>query len=49
MNDLSNITGGSPTTMTSVEIADRCGKRHDNVIADVKTMFDALELDLLTF
>lgn len=49
MNNLSNITGDAPTTMTSIEIAERCGKRHDNVMADIKTMFDALDLNLLTF
>lgn len=49
MNDLTNITGDGPATMTSIEIAERCGKRHDNVMADIKTMFDALELNLLTF
>lgn len=43
MNKLANIN--SVQTMTSREIADLTGKRHDNVIRDVKVMFDELGVD----
>ncbi len=47
MTDLINIT--KPATMTTREIAELVGKRHDNVMRDTKAMFDALELPALNF
>ncbi len=49
MNELMNITGQGPATMTSLEISALVEKRHDNVMRDTKTMLDALELDVLSF
>ncbi|WP_083793230.1 Rha family transcriptional regulator [Pseudovibrio sp. JE062] len=36
-------------TMTSKEIADLCGKRHDNVLVDIKKMLKDLNGGLLKF
>lgn len=49
MNEISNITSPNGATMTTLDIAELCEKRHDNVMADVRTMLDALELSALTF
>lgn len=49
MNDLTNITGEGPTTMSTVEIAELCEKRHDHVMRDTKVMLEALEIDLPKF
>ncbi len=49
MNDLSNITPPTGATMSTRDIAELCEKRHDNVMADVRTMLEALELSALTF
>lgn len=49
MNEITNITGGAALTMTSIEIATLCEKRHDNVVRDIKIMCEALNLDLLKF
>lgn len=49
MNDLTITTGEGPATMSSREIADLCEKRHDNVVRDIETMLDALELGHLKF
>jgi phage regulator Rha-like protein/phage antirepressor YoqD-like protein len=38
MNGLTNITGGGPLTMSSREIAELTGKRHDHVMRDIRTM-----------
>jgi phage regulator Rha-like protein len=35
--------------MSTVEIAELTGKRHDNVMADARTMLSDLKLDVLTF
>lgn len=45
MNELMNITGQGPSTMTSLEISSLVEKRHDHVMRDINTMFEALELD----
>jgi len=34
-------------TSTSLDIAERTGKRHDNVVRDIKKMFKGLEIDAL--
>jgi Rha family phage regulatory protein len=46
-----NISYFSATihTMSSHDIAELMGKRHDNVIADIKKMLDELEDGLLQF
>ena len=49
MNELTNITQHSQPTMSSREIAELCDKRHDNVMADIRTMCEQLNLDVLTF
>lgn len=36
-------------TMSSLEIAELTGKRHDNVMADIRTMLDGLEMPALSF
>jgi len=47
MKDLTTMT--SATTMTSLEIAELTGKRHDNIVRDISSMFEALEIDALKF
>lgn len=49
MNELTHITTSGHATMSSVELAELCEKRHDNVMRDIKTMFDALEIPALSF
>lgn len=38
MNDLTTTTAGTPVNMTSIELAELTGKRHDNVMADIRKM-----------
>ncbi|EKO3626928.1 phage regulatory protein/antirepressor Ant [Vibrio metschnikovii] len=42
-------TAGQPIAMSSIEIAELTGKRHDNVKVDITKMFDELNLDALSF
>ena len=48
MFDLVSV-GNAPLTMTSREVAELTGKRHDNVMVDIRKMLSELDLDLLTF
>ncbi len=49
MNNLTITTGEGPTTMSSLEISELVEKRHDNVMADIRTMLNALDLPALNF
>ena len=45
-----NLTSLQNTpTMSSREIAELCEKEHRNVLADIRTMCEQLNLDVLTF
>ena len=45
-----NLTSLQNTpTMSSREIATLCDKEHRNVLADIRTMCEQLNLDVLTF
>ncbi|QXV72951.1 antirepressor KilAC domain-containing protein [Edwardsiella phage PVN06] len=41
MNQL--ITKSAETTMSSVEIAELTGKRHDSVLRDIRSMLDEIQ------
>lgn len=43
------FNGGDAVTMSSREIAELTGKRHDNVLADIRGMLAELKIDVLTF
>lgn len=47
MNELVNITQGHALTMSSLEIAGLTGKRHDNVLRDVRKISNELGLSLI--
>lgn len=42
-------TSKVPTTMSSREIAELTGKRHDNVTRDIRNMLEELGEDVLSF
>lgn len=47
--DLSPINVNQPLTMSSLEIAAMCNKEHRNVMADIKTMLEQLEIQPAEF
>lgn len=50
MSAISNVTPAAvPLTMSSREISELTGKRHDNVVADIRKMLAELGLDPLKF
>ncbi|MDK4720156.1 phage regulatory protein/antirepressor Ant [Rhizobium sp. CNPSo 3968] len=49
MNDMINITGGMPVTMSSREIAELTGKRHPDVKRDIERMLSDLSEDVSKF
>lgn len=49
MNELINNMGGRPLTMSSREIAELTGKRHDNVKRDIEKLLADLGEDVLNF
>ncbi len=46
---IAKFQGGDAVTMSSREIAELTGKRHDNVMADIRSMLSELKIDVLTF
>lgn len=46
---IAKFQGGDAVTMSSREIAELTGKRHDNVLADIRAMLSELKIDVLTF
>ena len=48
-NQLSTFASSPTLSMSTREIAELTGKRHDNVLADFRDMCEALELGLLSF
>lgn len=44
MNEMTNITGNGPVTMSTRDIAELVEKRHADVMRDCRTMFDALQI-----
>ena len=46
---IAKFQGGYAVTMSSREIAELTGKRHDNVMADIRSMLSELKIDVLTF
>jgi hypothetical protein len=49
MNQVATVKASGTNNLTSVEIAELTGKRHDNVVTDIKKMLDQLGADLLSF
>lgn len=46
---ISVVANSSVQTMSSKEIADMTGKRHDHVLADIRNMFEQLQIDSTEF
>ena len=51
MNDLMTVSADreDKITMNSLEIAELTGKRHDNVMTDIRSMFEELEINAPDF
>lgn len=46
---LSIFNANAPLTMSSLEISKLTGKRHDNVVADIRKMLEELEIEATEF
>ena len=47
--DMNTLTSNQPLTMSSLDIAEMCEKQHRNVMADIKTMLEQLEISSAEF
>ena len=47
--DMNTLTSNQPLTMSSLDIAELCDKRHSHVMADIKNMLEQLEMNSAEF